>query len=425
MVLTDKSISIIDDLKYMCSNIFGMLRVPITFLNKEGELILQFPEVFISNPLYLDYSTLYEQFLNSIEETTTIFTNSTKFLENYAFVIVRDKNKFLGTIIIGPCLFSSVNSEFIDELIKNLDIQVKYKNDLLHYYQHMSVISYDALVNACSIFHYFIYRKQLSIITLTENLDIYEKTFSNINHSISSAKISQDFENYMLENIKNGFSHHSPKYEAELLGHIKEGNLDNLIEFLEKKPADKYSRISKNPLRNQKNLFISFVSLVSHAAIDGGLDWELALSLSDYYIHIVEEENSIKDILNLYSKMFIDFTERVRSANSTNSAPIIKCKNYIFEHLFDKFSLSDIAEATGMNSNYLSYLFKKKVGVTIGDYIQSERIEVAKKMLISSDESLSEIYVSLGFIDQSHFTKIFKKFTGMTPKAYRLSHKHR
>lgn len=424
MELADKSMTLIDDLKYMCSNIFGMLRVPITFLDREGESILQFPDEYISNPLYPDYVTLYEQFLDSIEESTTVFTNSTKFFENYAFVVIRDDHKFIGTIIIGPCLFSEINTESIDELIKNLNIQVKHRKDLLYYYQRMAVISYDTLINACSIFHYFIYREQLSIVTLTENADIYDKSFSQIRYSFSKTERNQDFENYMLENMKNGFSHHSPKYEVELLNYIKEGDKDKLIEFLEKRPAEKYGKLYKNPLRDQKNLFISFIPLVSHAAMEGGLDWELALSLGDYYIHIVEEESSIKDILNLYPKMFIDFTERVKIATATHSIPIIKCKNYIFEHLLDKLALSNIAEAIGMNPSYLSHLFKKEVGLAISDYIQRERIELAKKMILTSDEPLSDIYTTLGFIDQSHFTKVFKKFTGVTPKDFRLNHKH-
>lgn len=74
-------------------------------------------------------------------------------------------------------------------------------------------------------------------------------------------------------------------------------------------------------------------------------------------------------------------------------------------------------------ANYLSQLFKKEVGIPISDYIQQERIEEAKKLIALSDTPLSDVCSSLTFNDQSYFTKVFKKFTGVTPKQYR-NNKH-
>ncbi len=61
-----------------------------------------------------------------------------------------------------------------------------------------------------------------------------------------------------------------------------------------------------------------------------------------------------------------------------------------------------------MNSDYLSILFKKEVGISLSEYIQRERIEEAKKLLTFTTYSLSDICASLNFTDQSYFTKIFK-----------------
>lgn len=414
MKLITKCNTSIDDIRYVCKNIFDILRIPIYFLSSNGEIIFEFSYEYSQNPLYQTSFDLFNELFNGISETTPVVVISTRFFENFIFIRVCNHNKLIGTIIMGPSLTSEIDEKSIDTLIKNMNIQAKHRKRLLKYFEHIVVISYENLIQACSLLYFSIYHEQLDWKTLTE---------SNHIHVPSNPYKENDFDSFIANSRKDSFFHHSPKYENELLNCIREGNTDKLLEFAAKPVGGDLGIHSKNPLRNQKNLFISFISLVSHAAIDGGLDWELSLSLSDYYVQTVEEKNTIKDIMNLYIKMFLDFAERVKLAKAGHSPAVIKCKNYVYEHLFDKISLSMLAETTGMNASYISHLFKKEVGLTISEYIQNERIEEAKKMMLSSNKSLAEIYTPLGFIDQSHFTKVFKKFAGVTPKDFRVSKK--
>lgn len=202
--------------------------------------------------------------------------------------------------------------------------------------------------------------------------------------------------------------------------YVSEGNTTALMDFLLKHPPDGALGLhSNNPLRNQKNLFISFVPMISHAAIEGGLDWELALSLSDYYIQSVEGLVTIKDIMELTIKVLYDYSNRVNQLKQQNHSKIIrKCENYIFKHLFEKISLNQLAENVNMNASYLSDLFKRELGLSITEYILRMRIEEAKRQMVSTDHTLADIYESLCFHDQSHFTKVFKKIVGVTPKKY-------
>jgi YSIRK-targeted surface antigen transcriptional regulator len=404
-----------DDIRYICNNIFGILRIPVYFINDNEEVIFEFSYEYSQNPLHQNQPDLFSLYVKDQLKTTPVVVNSTTFFETFIFIGVRDNNKLIGTIVIGPCLSSEIDEKSIDELIRNLNIQAKYRQKLIKYYQHLVILNYENLMQACSLIYFAIYREQLTRKMLMEN------SFMNVTSTLNK---TSDFDSFMQSNRRDNSFHHSSNYENELLGCIREGNTEKLLEFAEKSTDGDFGTHSKNPLRNQKNLFISFSSIVSHAAIEGGLDWELALSLSDYYVQLVEEKSTIKDIMNLYMKMFLDFAERVKKAKAGHSPAVVKCKNYIYEHLFDKISLSDLSEATGMNSSYISHLFKKEVGLTVSDYIQKERIEEAKKIMLSSDKSLAEIYAPLGFIDQSHFTKVFKKFVGVTPKDFRITKKH-
>nr|WP_083442866.1 AraC family transcriptional regulator [Paenibacillus sp. IHB B 3415] len=78
-----------------------------------------------------------------------------------------------------------------------------------------------------------------------------------------------------------------------------------------------------------------------------------------------------------------------------------------------------IARTVGLSPKYLSALFKKEVGLTVSEYIQQMKSDEAKKLLAYSKTPISEICTLLSFNDQSYFTKVFKKVTGVTPKFYR------
>lgn len=105
-----------------------------------------------------------------------------------------------------------------------------------------------------------------------------------------------------------------------------------------------------------------------------------------------------------------------------HSQTIAICKNYIFKNIYNPISVKQLAKFANVNSDYLSILFKKEVGISLIEYIQRERVEEAKKLLTFTTYPLSDICASLNFSDQSYFTKIFKKFTNETPGKYRKSH---
>ena len=73
----------------------------------------------------------------------------------------------------------------------------------------------------------------------------------------------------------------------------------------------------------------------------------------------------------------------------------------------------------GTNPSYLSTLFKQYEGISFSDFVMREKINLAKSLLIYSQESYGQISATLGFSSQSHMGKHFKKLTGMTPIQFR------
>ena len=187
-------------------------------------------------------------------------------------------------------------------------------------------------------------------------------------------------------------------------------------------PSMKFSAsVTDSPLRNAKNSFIVALTLASNVAAQSGLDPEHVLDMHRRYLNISEACKTEKEVFDLHSSMFLDFTAKVAKLNegNTSSALIRNTINYIQRHLYSQLRTEDIAKAMFVSRTYLSTSFHHETGKTISDYIRDERIKEAKKLLKHSGKSLSEISSELGFSSQSYFTRVFKSCTNCTPKEYR------
>ena len=102
---------------------------------------------------------------------------------------------------------------------------------------------------------------------------------------------------------------------------------------------------------------------------------------------------------------------------------VAKIDMLIESRLDEKILLQDMARAVGMSESTLTRLFRRKLGVTPGQYLIGARIQKSKTLLIEKDWTIGGIAVAVGFSSQGHFDLLFKRQTGMTPKEFRLMHK--
>ena len=92
---------------------------------------------------------------------------------------------------------------------------------------------------------------------------------------------------------------------------------------------------------------------------------------------------------------------------------------YIKDHLEQELSLATLAAVGEMSPAHFARLFKQATGLTPHQYVIARRMEQAKRLLIETNLSLSEIGLQVGCADQSHFTALFRLHVSLTPKAYR------
>lgn len=89
------------------------------------------------------------------------------------------------------------------------------------------------------------------------------------------------------------------------------------------------------------------------------------------------------------------------------------------EEFRGNLKIQDIANVIGVHPFHLSRVFRSVHRQTIGEYVQKLRITYACKQLATADNDLATVALAAGFADQSHFTRVFKNITGITPSVYR------
>lgn len=94
-------------------------------------------------------------------------------------------------------------------------------------------------------------------------------------------------------------------------------------------------------------------------------------------------------------------------------------RELIHDRIREPLTLSAVARAAGIHPSHLARTFRKYHGRPIGEYVRAVRIERAARELAETAVPLSEISLRFGFFDQSHFSRVFKRHTGMTPGEFR------
>ncbi|MDF2927182.1 MAG: AraC family transcriptional regulator [Paenibacillaceae bacterium] len=146
----------------------------------------------------------------------------------------------------------------------------------------------------------------------------------------------------------------------------------------------------------------------------------------DYGFDILEIEHfqTVDDLIELIEQVFQKITDFLNSHKKQQSDQLIdEILQFINENgLKYEFQISSLADKFSMSVQYLRSIFKMHTGQTLSEYVNALKIEKAKELLITTNDSLAVIVQKIGKVDVTNFTRAFKKETGSTPGAYRIAH---
>ena len=226
------------------------------------------------------------------------------------------------------------------------------------------------------------------------------------------------------KNAENSFAHTTYKVELERFRLLAQGDYRAVTKTDEILDVDMQGKLSDDPLRNIRYLFIVNTGLATRFAIEAGAPQELVYSASDVFIRKGDVATTVEEIRELNKGFWEVLVGLIRDSRKEQhySKPVAKSIDYITSRFNSKVTLEDLAKETELTPNYLATIFKQETGLTVVEYLTRFRIESACALLSQTEYTYLQIALSLGFCTQSYFTKVFREYVGCTPRVYRQQH---
>lgn len=207
--------------------------------------------------------------------------------------------------------------------------------------------------------------------------------------------------------------------EKKLFEAVDRGDVEN-TRLLGEKYMDwmqSYEPGLKNVVRLKT---MEFVLWAEHLAyMQGGIS-EYRFEDREGYIEYLLSIRSYQELRNWFLKKLDESASHIARKQQTKTDSVVEqAKQYIGEHFNKELSLEEMAKEVGISPYYLSKLFKESEGTGYIEYTTKLRMDYAKEQLGNTDRSVKEVCHDAGYQDPNYFSRIFKKWTGMTPTEFR------
>lgn len=397
----------VNETKNFLLYLYKIIGVPLQLLSADNQqALLTLPE----NSDRFDPLGRYRSLLlQKKEQITYIITK--EFLDIGCISIDDTQEK----IIVGPISNTTCSTENIRRIALDLAISQSHLTEFSNYFKKTEIYSFNQFINLLCFIHFCFNHKQIQSIDLIKSTGNRER-----DTKIKQLQTQNQYEAREIQDLHNTY-----EFEKRYLSYIKMGQVEKLRRFVVSAVNLRMGQVADNNIRQTKNLFISSITLATRAAIEGGVDTETAYQLSDAAIMEMERLSSGESIAALELNTILQFTERVKSQKipAGTSQLTKKCLNYIATHTDEALCVDEIAAAVGYSRSYLSQLFKREVGISLHQYVQQQRLNEAKDLLLFTNKSINEISTFLHFSTQSYFQNVFKRSVGVTPYQYRQQKK--
>ena len=392
------------DYKYLCTVIGNLSGIPIRVF-ENGELTFFYSLV----RLPIDPMCAYAEGINAIKDNVSYYATDS---HQYYGVVNSGEVK----IVIGPSGQIAPNDRELHELAFRADVPADDVADFVAGMKTVVCMPLESVLQILCTLNYVLNGEKKTL----EDIAIYDEEQESLFTRDSQTRAEARFD--AADGAQAG--HNTYDLEQLLMSMIRKGDTAALREWVSSAPAVRGGVIAPDQLRQLKNTFIVTATLASRAAIRGGMAQDDSFSLSDSYIQKCESLSDPGRITNLQYHMVLEFTQRVERLRlgSKPTKLTADVANYVQRHISEPITAQRMAEELFMSRPYLSKKFREESGQTLTDFILKEKTEEAKRLLRYTDKPLSAVSVYLGFSSQSHFSRVFRKYTGVNPGEYREKH---
>ena len=322
-------------------------------------------------------------------------------------VPIMDKDKALGGIFFGKCLWEPVTQILVKDVEKRLNgIRVNRKK-LTAAMRELPFIQGRKINKAAQ----FLFDLLYEVASFDPRVIRWRRERSEQQSQIGE---------FIQERKKLGTEWHYPlESERELMGKVKIGDRTGAKEILNSILGTILFK-TIGELGILKARLLELLSILSRSAVEGGVDIDVMLEKNLTYVNKVMRINNQEDLCAWISTALNEFIELVYSSQDARKVSQIRpAINYIDANYNKPITLADVAKASHLSISRMAHIFKEQMGITIIDYLTSVRIERAKQLLLATDQNCTEICFEVGYNNQSYFTRTFKGLVGMTPRQFK------
>ncbi|MBB2184375.1 AraC family transcriptional regulator [Lachnospiraceae bacterium MD1] len=222
-----------------------------------------------------------------------------------------------------------------------------------------------------------------------------------------------------VNGISSGVILYSIEKETQLITVAKSGNREVVLELLQ-------SVFQDNLLEN--NISPELVDHLFHALAGTAIRTIFEMRLTsdrifgkkeDIYTEI-DSKNGLEEKVKYISYVFEMITKYVTENKQNQQSHILeKIQRHLEENYSMDISLDTVAEVVNLSTSYLSFIFKEISGKNFVDYVNEFRIEKAKQLLDETSFNVAQIAEQVGYNSANSFSKVFKKYVGISPGQYR------
>ena len=316
-------------------------------------------------------------------------------------------------LVFGPVTTVPYSDSDLQHLYKDYMVSNDNRSDFNSFLRQIPCLSLSSLLKKCIFLNYCLHEEQLSLEDLT-----------SVGQAVSGNDVTSDASLLLEETYqKKENEQHNQTYilEEQLLRLVRTGDCEGFKRFAYSESNFHIGVTGSTALRQLKNNIIITTTLCTRAAIEGGLDYDTAYQLSDYFIQSSERLTSADRLTDLLGKVSYTFAEKVAQSKTPVSTDerMQKAIRYIQQNVNQHLTVGDVADYVGFSKSYFSAYFKKTLGFSVSALILRCKLEEGRELLQYTDKSISTISEFLCFSSQSHFHTAFRKQFGMTPNEYR------
>lgn len=345
----------------------------------------------------------------------TVYRVTDAFLCHYIFMLLPDTDT-PTVLLIGPYVTADLTHEQILELGERLRLPPAGIKQLDYYYTSLPAIREEGSLNS-------------AIMTLAEHIWQGEFTTVDIDRDRSAAFVSLSADKATALSNDSNFSmqvmEKRYEYESDLLEAVSKGHLHKAEQMLARFSTLSFENRLQDNLRNTKNYLIIMNTLLRKAAQNGGVHPVYLDKISSEYAKQIERIASVANTAAFMHDMLRTYCRLVAKHAIGGYSPLIQQTIIkIDSDLTADLTLKSLSALNNVSSNYLSGLFKKDTGQTLTEFVNQRRISAAKRLLRTTNLQVQTVAQHCGILDVHYFSKLFKRYVGVTPKEYRDAVQH-